>query len=94
VLVSGVNRVDERRIGEYAGEPIARPDADFVRHATGYAIGGIPPLGFPQPIETWIDEALLQHAEVWAAAGTPHAVFALDPRQLATITGGTVVAVI
>jgi prolyl-tRNA editing enzyme YbaK/EbsC (Cys-tRNA(Pro) deacylase) len=94
VLASGVNRVDERRIAEYAGEPIARGDADFVRSATGYAIGGVPPLGFPQPLETWIDEALLQHGEVWAAAGTPHAVFPLDPRQLATITGGTVVRVV
>jgi prolyl-tRNA editing enzyme YbaK/EbsC (Cys-tRNA(Pro) deacylase) len=93
VLASGVNRVDARRIAEYAGEPIGRADAAFVRDATGYAIGGVPPVGFQQPIETWIDRDLLQHAEVWAAAGTPNAVFALDPKYLPTITAGTVVPV-
>ncbi len=69
-------------------------DSPFrVVDATGYVIGGVPPIGFPQPIETWIDADLLQFAEVWAAAGTPFAVFSLDPNALASLTGGTVVQV-
>ena len=90
VVASGTNRVNERLVAELAGEPLGKADADFVRQSTGYAIGGVPPVGFPQPIATWIDRDLLRHAEVWAAAGTPFAVFSLDPSHLATITDGTV----
>jgi len=90
VVASGTNRVDERRVAELAGQALGKADADFVRQSTGYAIGGVPPVGFPQPIETWIDRDLLQHKEVWAAAGTPFTVFCLDPSFLAAITGGKV----
>lgn len=90
VVASGTNRVNERLVAELAGEALGKADAHFVRHSTGYAIGGVPPVGFPQPIETWIDRDLLQHKEVWAAAGTPFTVFSLDPSRLAAITGGKV----
>ena len=79
VLTSGANRVDESLVGHHAGEPIGRADADFVRAATGYAIGGVPPLGYPHPLETYLDEDLLQYGKIWAAAGTPNAVFELTP---------------
>lgn len=93
VLTSGANRVDESRIAAYAGEPIGRADAEFVRSATGFAIGGVPPLGYPQPVETYLDEDLLQYEVIWAAAGTPNAVFALTPAQLQAMTGGQVATV-
>ncbi|MFZ5818807.1 MAG: YbaK/EbsC family protein [Chloroflexota bacterium] len=88
VLTSGSNRVDEKRLQAYAGEAIGRADADFVRAVTGYAIGGVPPLGHPRPMETYLDEDLLQYEVIWAAAGTPKAVFELTPRQLKLMTGG------
>jgi prolyl-tRNA editing enzyme YbaK/EbsC (Cys-tRNA(Pro) deacylase) len=94
VLASGVNRVNEARLGELAGEPIAKADAAFVRAHTGFAIGGVAPLGHPAPLRTYIDADLLQYAEIWAAAGTPNAVFALRPTDLETITGGQVVTII
>ncbi len=93
VLTSGANRVDEAVIGEYAGEPIGRADAEFVRAVTGFAIGGVPPLGYPQPVETYLDEDLLQYEVLWAAAGTPNAVFPLTPAQLQAMTGGRVATV-
>jgi prolyl-tRNA editing enzyme YbaK/EbsC (Cys-tRNA(Pro) deacylase) len=92
-LVSGANRVNEARLGELAGEPIAKADAAFVRAHTGFAIGGVAPLGHPAPLKTYIDADLLQYAEIWAAAGTPNAVFALRPAELETMTGGTVAPV-
>lgn len=94
VVASGVNRVNEKRVAAPAGEPLAKASPEFVRDATGYVIGGVPPVGFPQPIETWIDVALLQFDEVWAAAGTPFAVFSLDPRVLPALTGGQLVAIV
>ena len=93
VLTSGANRVDEHRIGTYAGEPIGRADADFVRTVTGFAIGGVPPIGHTQQIETYIDEDLMQYSTIWAAAGTPKAIFELTPSQLQQMTGGKVVQV-
>ena len=81
-LVSGINRVNEHAVEHVIGEAILRPDADFVRDATGFAIGGIPPLGHPRQIRTWLDEDLLQYETVWAAAGTPNAVFEVDPEAL------------
>jgi prolyl-tRNA editing enzyme YbaK/EbsC (Cys-tRNA(Pro) deacylase) len=83
LLVSGVNRVDETVAADQVGEPLDRPDAQFVREATGFAIGGIPPLGHATPIATFIDEALLSYDLVWAAAGTPDAVFPIAPARLA-----------
>jgi prolyl-tRNA editing enzyme YbaK/EbsC (Cys-tRNA(Pro) deacylase) len=82
LLVSGANRVDLDVAAEQIGEPLQRPDASFVREATGFAIGGIPPFGHVAPIETFLDEALLAHATVWAAAGTPDAVFPVSPVRL------------
>ena len=93
VLTSGANRVDEKRIKEYAGEKISRADADFVRAVTGYAIGGIPPIAHNQHMETYLDEDLLQYEVIWAAAGTPNAVFELTPADLQKMTAGRVVQV-
>jgi len=93
VLTSGANRVDEKRIKAYAGEKIERADADFVREVTGYAIGGVPPIAHAQKMETYLDEDLLQYDVIWAAAGTPNAVFELTPRDLQKMTGGQVKSV-
>lgn len=89
-LVSGSNRVDECILAQQVGEPVRKGDADFVRQMTGYAIGGIPPTGHTQQIETYIDRDLKVHEEIWAAAGTPHAVFILTSEVLIQITGGIV----
>ncbi|MEJ2300520.1 MAG: YbaK/EbsC family protein [Anaerolineales bacterium] len=91
VLASGTNRVDETKVGQLLGESISKAGADFVRHHTGFVIGGVPPVGHAEPIPTFIDEDLLEYAEVWAAAGTPHAVFRLSPRDLENLTGGRVI---
>ncbi len=90
VIAGGNNRVSETRLEELAGEPIGKADAAFVREKTGFAIGGVPPTGHLQPLRTWIDADLLNHARIWAAAGTPNALFELDPRKLSDMTGGTV----
>jgi prolyl-tRNA editing enzyme YbaK/EbsC (Cys-tRNA(Pro) deacylase) len=87
LLVSGANRVDETVVAELLGEPLERPDAAFVREATGYAIGGIPPLGHARRLDTLMDEDLLAHSTVFAAAGTPNAVFAVAPRDLLGAAG-------
>lgn len=93
VLTSGSNRVDEKRISAHAGEAIGRADAEFVRTVTGFAIGGVPPLSHLQPMETYLDEDLLQYPTIWAAAGTPKAVFELTPAALQRMTAGRVVKV-
>jgi prolyl-tRNA editing enzyme YbaK/EbsC (Cys-tRNA(Pro) deacylase) len=93
LLVSGANRVKENAVAREIGEKIVRPDADFVRDKTGFAIGGIPPLGHSQPLETWFDKALLQYGIVFAAAGTPNAIFAVDPAKLLAACGGKAIAV-
>jgi prolyl-tRNA editing enzyme YbaK/EbsC (Cys-tRNA(Pro) deacylase) len=93
VVASGPNRVDERRIEALIGEPLGKADADFVREHTGFVIGGVPPVGHAQRLETFIDEDLMQYAEIWAAAGTPHAVFRLTPADLVQMTGGLVAAI-
>jgi prolyl-tRNA editing enzyme YbaK/EbsC (Cys-tRNA(Pro) deacylase) len=93
VLTSGLNRVDENKISQYMGEPITRADPEFVRSVTGYAIGGVPPVGHVQSLETYIDEDLLQYPDVWAAAGTPNAVFQLPSSDLVKITKGKIVRV-
>jgi len=90
VVASGTNRVDEARVAELLGEPIAKADAAFVREATGFAIGGIPPVGHAHPLPTLVDRDLLQFPEIWAAAGTPHAVFRLTPADLVELCGGRV----
>jgi len=88
VVASGVNRVDEAKVGSILGEKIGRADADFVRAKTGFAIGGVPPVAHAEPPATLIDEALFAFAEIWAAAGTPNAVFRLTPDDLIRLTGG------
>jgi len=93
VLASGPNRVDERRVSELAGEPIEKADADFVRQHTGFAVGGVPPLGHTELVSTFIDETLLGYETLWAAAGTPHAVFQLTPADLQAMTDGRVAAI-
>ena len=91
VIASGQNRVNERRIETLIGEPLGKADADFVRQRTGFVIGGVPPLGHLEPLLTFIDEDLMQFDLIWAAAGTPHAVFRLTPDDLLKITNGQVV---
>lgn len=93
VIASGTNRVDETNMAALLGEPIRKADAAFVREHTGFAIGGVAPVGHPEPLRTLIDQDLLQYGEIWAAAGTPNAVFRLTPAELVHITGGDVVAV-
>ncbi len=93
LLVSGANRVKENAVARAIGEKIVRPDADFVREKTGFAIGGIPPLGHAEPLETWFDSALLQYPVVHAAAGTPNAIFAVDPQKLLAACGGRAITV-
>ena len=93
VITSGANRVDEARVGEVTGEPLAKADAGFVREHTGFAIGGVPPVGHAQPIAVYVDEDLLRHEEIWAAAGTPNAVFPLTPPELLRITGARAIRV-
>lgn len=90
VVASGTNRVSESRVGKLLGEPIAKADAAFVREATGFAIGGIPPVGHVHPLTTLVDEDILQFPVIWAAAGTPHAVFRLTPKDLVDLCGGRV----
>ena len=86
VLTSGANRVDEKRISEYAGEAIGRADADFVRAVTGFAIGGVPPFGHLQKLDTYFDEDFLQYETIWAAAGTPNAIFEVKTADLQKMT--------
>ena len=93
VVVSGANRVNEKTLGRIVSEPVEMPDADFVREKTGFAIGGVPPIGHNDRLETFIDEDLLKFEEIWAAAGTPRAVFKLTPIDLKNITGGRVVKI-
>jgi prolyl-tRNA editing enzyme YbaK/EbsC (Cys-tRNA(Pro) deacylase) len=82
ILVSGTNRVHEPSMPEMIGEAIVRADADFVRATTGFAIGGVPPFGHAVRLATFMDDDLLQYETIWAAAGTPYAVFAIAPEQL------------
>ena len=90
VIASGSNRVDLAAITGHVGEGIVRADPDWVRETTGFAIGGIPPIGHRIEPVTYIDEDLMQLEEVWAAGGSPNAVFRLSPAELASLTGGTV----
>jgi prolyl-tRNA editing enzyme YbaK/EbsC (Cys-tRNA(Pro) deacylase) len=90
-LVGGADRLDEGRLAAAAGaERAERVDASVVREATGYAIGGVPPLGHPSPLPTWVDDNLLVPEQVWAAAGTPRHVFVVAPVDLVAATGATV----
>lgn len=93
IIASGTNRVNEKVVAEYVGEELEKADAEFVLEHTGFAIGGIPPVGHKTSIMTFIDEDIMQHDEIWAAAGTPHAVFKLTPTILAEITKGQIIRI-
>jgi len=93
VIASGANRVNEKKIETLISEPMGKADADFVRQRTGFVIGGVPPVGHLEKIQIFIDEDLLNYEEIWAAAGTPNAVFKLTPSDLIKMTGGRVVAI-
>jgi prolyl-tRNA editing enzyme YbaK/EbsC (Cys-tRNA(Pro) deacylase) len=93
LLVSGVNRVDEKGVARHLGEKLKRPDAEAVRAATGFAIGGIPPFGHDTKLATFMDADLMQYDVVWAAAGTPKAVFPVAPQRLCDATGAVVIEV-
>ena len=93
VLASGINRVNEVAIEKIIGEKIVKADADFTREVTGFAIGGVPPVGHKKAIETFIDKDLLKFDELWAAAGTPNAVFCLNSGDLLGLTNGKVVSI-
>jgi prolyl-tRNA editing enzyme YbaK/EbsC (Cys-tRNA(Pro) deacylase) len=93
VIASGINRVNEKKFAALIGEALERPDADYVRLHTGFAIGGVPPIAHTEKLDTYIDEDLQQYATLWAAAGTPFAVFELTPADLIKMTGGKVVTI-
>jgi len=93
VLTSGANRVDEAHVGALIGETLGKADAEFVRAHTGYAIGGVPPFGYKNLEHTFMDEDLLKYEEIWAAAGTPNAVFPLKPAELLQQVSAKVVKV-
>ena len=90
ILVSGDNRVHERRVGRLLGEKLERSDADFVKQHTGFSIGGVSPLAHATPPVTLIDRELFRFSEIWAAAGHPHGVFRLSPQELQQLTGAPV----
>lgn len=90
VIASGVNRVDTGKLARLLGAPVKRADADAVRRATGYPIGGVPPVGHTEALRTVIDQDLMVFETIWAAAGTPNAVFELTPAELERMTGGLV----
>jgi prolyl-tRNA editing enzyme YbaK/EbsC (Cys-tRNA(Pro) deacylase) len=90
-LVSGANRVDERRLAAVAGEPVLKADAETTRSATGYSIGGVPPFGHASEIPVFMDRELLGYEVVWAAAGRPDSVFEIAPERLRELSNATVV---
>ena len=91
-LVSGLNRLDTQRLAVVAGaSQVRRASADEVERATGFAIGGVPPFGHTQPLPVYCDRDLMAYDVVWAAAGTPRAVFAIDPQRLVQACRATIV---
>src|SRR6185369_2431042 len=93
VAASGSNRVNEKRLKEFAGEGIEKASPEFVREMTGFAIGGVAPVAHLQAMESYIDQDLLSYSELWAAAGTPNAVFRLTPADLTRLSSGRVVGI-
>lgn len=92
-LVSGANQLDTRKLAALYGvgrKQVGRADADAVREATGYAIGGVPPFGHARQQAVWVDRSLTQYDVIWAAAGTPNTVFAITPDDLIRVSGGQV----
>jgi prolyl-tRNA editing enzyme YbaK/EbsC (Cys-tRNA(Pro) deacylase) len=93
VIASGPNRVSEKRVEEFISESLGKANADFVRKHTGFVIGGVPPIGHLEKLEIFIDEDLLKYEGIWAAAGSPNAVFKLTPSELIQMTGGRVISI-
>ncbi len=93
VVASGVNRIDDKRLGGELGEKLGKADANFVRESTGFAIGGVPPIGHANPVQVIIDEDLFKYDEIWVAAGHAMAVFPLTPDELVNLTAGEVMTV-
>lgn len=93
VLASGPNRVDEAKMARWLSEPVEKADAAFVREKTGFAIGGVPPVGHLEAPVVFMDEDLMDHEQVWAAAGHTHVVFGVGPGDLARASGARVVLV-
>jgi prolyl-tRNA editing enzyme YbaK/EbsC (Cys-tRNA(Pro) deacylase) len=91
VMSSGAKRVDLQLLAQFAGEPVGKADADFVRRETGFAIGGVPPVGHAAPLTTFVEESLAAYAEIWAAAGHPHTVFRLTYAELLRVTRGSAI---
>ena len=89
-IMSGDNRLDPTRLAAAIGEEVGRADAAFVRAATGFAIGGVPPLGHATPVDIFMDTDLFRFDEIWAAAGSPFSVFAIAPARLRDASGATV----
>ena len=89
VIASGASRVDEAKVSQILKTTIHRPDADFVKRATGFSIGGVPPVGHPTQLTVVLDRTLQDFEEIWAAGGTPTSVFCLTPSQLVSITNGS-----
>lgn len=92
-LVSGVNRLDEKKLAGLCGvgrKKVKRANAEIAREATGFAIGGVPPFGHSTKLPTYVDRDFQQFEIIWAAAGTPNAVFAITPDDLVRVTGGTI----
>jgi len=94
VIASGAHRVDENRVAQALGESIERATPDFVRQQTGFAIGGVAPVGHPQPLATFVDASLRRFDTVWAAGGTPHCVFPIAPAALLAASGGREIEVV
>lgn len=94
IIASGINRVNEKTIAGLIGEKIVKADADFTREVTGFAIGGVPPIGHKHKIDQiFIDEDLLKFEKLWAAAGTPNAVFSLHSSDLENLIKGKVISI-
>ena len=93
VMTSGAHRVDTAWLGERLGGKLGRADAALVKSATGQVIGGVAPIGHPAPLRTWIDTALANYPQIWAAAGHAHTVFPTTYDELVSITGGLPTAV-
>ena len=89
-IMSGDNRLDPGKLAAALGEQVGRADADFVRATTGFAIGGVPPLGYATPVGAFMDADLFRFAEVWAAGGSPFSVFPIAPARLRDISGAKV----
>lgn len=90
-LVSGSNRLDEKRLGAVAGTPVAKADAEIARLSTGYSIGGVPPFGHATDVPVFMDRDLLDYEVVWAAAGRPDSVFAMAPARLRELSNATII---